>query len=106
MSEPAAEEFAAEEFTAEQFTAEEPATDGQAADEPADPPGRHRARTTPPRGPAGRIGAAEVYRAAQRDGVDPVLAVMAATGLSRRKSLRLIAGARDEGHLSPRHNRR
>ncbi|WUK34018.1 DUF6214 family protein [Streptomyces sp. NBC_00370] len=77
-----------------------------AVDEPADPPGRHRARSTPPRGPAGRMGAAEVYRAAQRDGVDPVLAVMAATGLSRRKSLRLIAGARDEGHLSPRHNRR
>lgn len=85
---------------------EEPADGGPALDEPADPPGRHRARSTPPRGPAGRIGAAEVYRAAQRDGVDPVLAVMAATGLSRRKSLRLIAGARDEGHLSPRHNRR
>ncbi|KIF67198.1 hypothetical protein HY68_30975 [Streptomyces sp. AcH 505] len=90
---------------------EEPADDGPAldepaVDEPADPPGRHRARSTPPRGPAGRMGAAEVYRAAQRDGVDPVLAVMAATGLSRRKSLRLIAGARDEGHLSPRHNRR
>lgn len=83
-----------------------PALDEPAVDEPADPPGRHRARSTPPRGPAGRIGAAEVYRAAQRDGVDPVLAVMAATGLSRRKSLRLIAGARDEGHLSPRHNRR
>lgn len=85
---------------------DEPAAGETAFGEPADPSGRHRARSTPPRGPAGRIGAAEVYRAAQRDGVDPVLAVMAATGLSRRKSLRLIAGARDEGHLSPRHNRR
>lgn len=77
-----------------------------AVDEPADPPGLHRARSTPPRGPFGRMGAAEVYRAAQRDGVDPVLAVMAATGLSRRKSLRLIMRRPRRGHLSPRHNRR
>jgi hypothetical protein len=34
-----------------------------------------------------------------------VLAVMCVTGRSRRKSLRLIAGARDEGYLAPRHNR-
>ncbi|KIF78526.1 hypothetical protein QR77_02905 [Streptomyces sp. 150FB] len=73
--------------------------------EPA-PSGRRRARQATPRGAEGRRGAAEVYRAAQREGRDPVLAVMAATGLSRRKSLRLIAAARDEGHLTPRHHRR
>lgn len=39
-------------------------------------------------------------------GRDPVLAVMSATGRNRRKALRLIAGARDEGYLAPRHNRR
>ena len=44
---------------------------------------------------------AEEYRAAQQAGYDPVLAVMGATGHSRRKSLRLIAGARDEGFLGP-----
>lgn len=38
--------------------------------------------------------------------MDPVLAVMDATGHSRRKSLRLIAGARDAGLLTPRHIRR
>lgn len=77
------------------------------ADRPAvEPSGRHRARAATPRGAAGRRGVAEVYRAAQREGRDPVLAVMAATGLSRRKSLKLIAGARDEGYLTPRHHRR
>ncbi|MEU5778930.1 DUF6214 family protein, partial [Streptomyces venezuelae] len=40
------------------------------------------------------------------EGRDPVLAVMCATGRSRRKSLRLIAGARDAGLLTPRHHRR
>lgn len=69
-------------------------------------PGRHRARSSVPRGSAGRRMAAEAYRAAQQEGSDPVLAVMCATGRSRRKSLRLIAGARDEGYLAPRHNRR
>ncbi|WP_239092181.1 DUF6214 family protein, partial [Streptomyces sp. SID14478] len=49
---------------------------------------------------------AEAYRAAQEEGGDPVLAVMCATGRSRRKSLRLIAAARDAGFLAPRHNRR
>jgi hypothetical protein len=73
---------------------------------PPPPSGRRRARQATPRGAEGRRGAAEVYRAAQREGQDPVLAVMAATGLSRRKSLRLIAAARDEGHLTPRHHRR
>ncbi|MER5888108.1 DUF6214 family protein [Streptomyces sp. NPDC001941] len=66
----------------------------------------HRARSGWPRGQAGRRIAAEAYTAAQREGRDPVLAVMCATGRSRRKSLRLIAGARDEGYLTPRHNRR
>ncbi|MFJ7998334.1 DUF6214 family protein [Streptomyces sp. NPDC096310] len=68
--------------------------------------GRHRARTSAPRGVDARRGVAEIYRAAQSAGQDPVLAVMSATGFSRRKALRLIAGARDDGHLSPRHHRR
>ncbi|MBM4792282.1 hypothetical protein HXP44_09500 [Streptomyces sioyaensis] len=50
--------------------------------------------------------AADAYRQAQREGNDPVLAVMLATGRNRRRSLRLIAGARDEGLLAPRHNKR
>ncbi|WP_406708100.1 DUF6214 family protein [Streptomyces halobius] len=50
--------------------------------------------------------AADVYREAQREGRDPVLAVMNATGRNRRRSLRLIAGARDDGLLTPRHNKR
>ncbi|MEV6564762.1 DUF6214 family protein [Streptomyces kronopolitis] len=50
--------------------------------------------------------AADAYRRAQRDGHDPVRAVMQATGRNRRRSLRLIAGARDEGLLAPRHNKR
>ncbi|GAU71139.1 hypothetical protein SSP35_28_00140 [Streptomyces sp. NBRC 110611] len=50
--------------------------------------------------------AAEAYRRAQREGRDPVLAVMLATGRNRRRSLRLIAGARDDGLLTPRHNKR
>jgi hypothetical protein len=66
-------------------------------------PGRHRAAV---RGAAGRRNVAAVYLAAQQAGHDPVLAVMAATGLSRRRSLRLIAGARDKGNLpSSRHRR-
>ncbi|MGW1064052.1 DUF6214 family protein [Streptomyces aureus] len=65
-----------------------------------------RARPAWPRGAEGRLLVAEEYRAAQKEGVDPVLAVMDATGHSRRKSLRLIAGARDAGFLTPRHARR
>lgn len=76
-----------------------------AAPEPKPPPAR-RARPSWPGGRAGRRIAAQAYRAAQQAGQDPVLAVMDATGRSRRGSLRLIAGARDEGHLSPRHHRR
>ncbi|MFJ9030335.1 DUF6214 family protein [Streptomyces sp. NPDC102274] len=71
-----------------------------------DQSGRHRARPSLPRGSAARRGVAEIYRAAQQAGQDPVLAVMSATGFSRRKALKLIAGARDEGHLTPRHHRR
>jgi hypothetical protein len=65
-----------------------------------------RARPAWPRGAEGRLLVAEEYRAAQKEGADPVLAVMDATGHSRRKSLRLIAGARDAGFLTPRHARR
>ncbi|WP_344566892.1 DUF6214 family protein [Streptomyces axinellae] len=74
----------------------------------ATPEPRPRARTRPPapRGQAARRAAAEAYRQAQERGQDPVLAVMGATGHSRRKSLRVIAGARDAGLLTPRHARR
>jgi hypothetical protein len=65
-----------------------------------------RARPAWPRGAEGRLLVAEVYRAAQGAGADPVLAVMGATGHSRREALRLIAGARDAGFLAPRHVRR
>ncbi|WP_416985243.1 DUF6214 family protein [Streptomyces sp. T028] len=68
--------------------------------------GPRRARPAWPRGGEGRRLVAEEYRAAQREGVDPVLAVMCATGHSRRRSLRLIAQARDAGHLAPRHAKR
>ncbi|WP_328498044.1 DUF6214 family protein [Streptomyces sp. NBC_00414] len=66
---------------------------------------RH-ARPAPPRGAEGRRLVAGEYLAAQRAGRDPVLAVMSLTGHSRRRSLRLIAGARDAGLLTPRHVRR
>ncbi|MFF8395718.1 DUF6214 family protein [Streptomyces sp. NPDC016172] len=65
-----------------------------------------RARPAWPRGAEGRRLVAQEYRAAQRDGADPVLAVMCATGHSRRTSLRLIGQARDAGLLSPRRARR
>jgi hypothetical protein len=68
--------------------------------------GSRRARPTWPRGIEGRWLLAQEYRAAQGEGVDPVLAVMRATGHSRRKSLRLISQARDSGFLTPRHARR
>ncbi|MCF3136292.1 DUF6214 family protein [Streptomyces olivochromogenes] len=64
-----------------------------------------RARPAWPRGVEGRRRVALEYRAAQEAGVDPVLAVMCATGHSRRRSLRLIAQARDAGFLTPRHAR-
>ncbi|WP_322723945.1 DUF6214 family protein [Streptomyces spongiae] len=64
------------------------------------------ARSAWPHGVEGSRRVAEEYRAAQEQGVDPVLAVMRATGHNRRRSLKLIAGARDEGFLTPRHQRR
>ncbi|MFC8198662.1 DUF6214 family protein [Streptomyces sp. NPDC060006] len=69
-------------------------------------PDKRHARPARPRGVEGlRLVAAE-YSEAQRAGRDPVLAVMAATGHSRRRALRQIAGARDAGLLAPRHARR
>ncbi|MFJ9869016.1 DUF6214 family protein [Streptomyces sp. NPDC101165] len=65
-----------------------------------------RARPAWPRGIEGSRLIAQEYRAAQEGGVDPVLAVMCATGHGRRSSLRLIAQARDAGLLTPRHARR
>ncbi|MGW2645977.1 DUF6214 family protein [Streptomyces sp. NPDC001393] len=68
--------------------------------------GPRRARPVWPRGIEGRRLVAQEYRAAQEGGADPVLAVMNATGHSRRRALRLIAQARDAGFLTPRHARR
>ncbi|MGW7525813.1 DUF6214 family protein [Streptomyces sp. NPDC054783] len=68
--------------------------------------GPRRARPVWPRGIEGRRRVAREYRAAQEQGSDPVLAVMSATGHSRRRSLKLIAQARDAGFLPPRHARR
>ncbi|MGW0919524.1 DUF6214 family protein [Streptomyces sp. NPDC002755] len=80
----------------------EPAVGGD-GDEPLGP---RRARPAWPRGLEGRWLVAQEYRAAQGEGEDPVLAVMRATGRSRRRSLRLIAQARDAEYLTPRHARR
>ncbi|OIK06777.1 hypothetical protein BIV23_06530 [Streptomyces monashensis] len=65
-----------------------------------------RERSPWPRGVEGCRRAAQEYRAAQEEGADPVLAVMTATGRSRRRSLKLIAQARDAGFLTARHARR
>ncbi|MDT9701347.1 DUF6214 family protein [Streptomyces sp. P17] len=89
--------------------AEEPPgeADGDEADGGAEElVGPRRARPAWPRGIEGRWLIAQEYRAAQEEGFDPVLAVMCATGHSRRKSLRLISQARDAGFLAPRHARR
>ncbi|MFD5947584.1 DUF6214 family protein [Streptomyces collinus] len=67
---------------------------------------RRHARAAWPQGAEGRRLVAREYRAAQRGGADPVLAVMGATGHSRRTSLRLIGQARDAGLLPPRRARR
>ncbi|MFG2828295.1 DUF6214 family protein [Streptomyces sp. NPDC048434] len=73
----------------------------------APPPERARSAVLArSRGGERRRIAADAYRQAQREGGDPVLAVMLATGRNRRRSLRLIAGARDAGLLTPRHNKR
>ncbi|AZP16024.1 DUF6214 family protein [Streptomyces aquilus] len=79
---------------------------GPVAEEEGEPGVARRARPAWPRGVEGRWLVAQEYRAAQEEGVDPVLAVMCATGHSRRKSLRMIAQARDAGYLTPRHARR
>ncbi|MBL1082809.1 hypothetical protein JK359_12590 [Streptomyces actinomycinicus] len=79
---------------------------GHDADPDAWGQGPRRARPAWPRGIEGRRRVAQEYRTAQQDGTDPVLAVMSATGHSRRRSLRLIAQARDSGYLTPRHARR
>ncbi|MFI6937933.1 DUF6214 family protein [Streptomyces sp. NPDC050418] len=84
--------------------AESPPDTDESRDDAA--PAEGRARHAQPRGQDPRLLAAEAYRAARDEGDDPVLAVMRATGRSRRRSLRLIAAARDAGHLPPRHNRR
>ncbi|MFF3331688.1 DUF6214 family protein [Streptomyces sp. NPDC002888] len=81
------------------------AGDPDGADEVGTVAGPRRARPAWPRGIEGRWLVAQEYRAAQEDGVDPVLAVMCATGRSRRGSLRLISRARDAGFLTPRHAR-
>ncbi|MFE0807436.1 DUF6214 family protein [Streptomyces sp. NPDC058794] len=69
-------------------------------------PGSRRARPAWPGGREGRRLVAREYRAAREEGGDPVLAVMRATGHSRRRSLRLIGQARDDGFLAPRRARR
>lgn len=79
---------------------------GPAPEPVAEAAGGRRARPAWPRGIEGRWLAAQEYRTAQVEGADPVLAVMCATGHSRRRSLRLIAQARDAGFLTPRHVRR
>ncbi|MFC8872475.1 DUF6214 family protein [Streptomyces sp. NPDC057148] len=68
--------------------------------------GSRRARPAWPGGREGRRLVAREYRAAREEGGDPVLAVMRATGHSRRRSLRLIGQARDDGFLAPRRARR
>lgn len=80
--------------------------DGTPDGTPDENPDKRHARPAPPRGVEGRRFVAEEYLAAREAGRDPVLAVMSATGRSRRRSLRLIAGARDAGFLTPRHARR
>ncbi|WP_432097826.1 DUF6214 family protein [Streptomyces sp. WAC 04229] len=65
-----------------------------------------RARPAWPRGREERRLVAREYQEAREEGTDPVLAVMRVTGHSRRKSLRLIGQARDEGFLAPRRARR
>ncbi|MFV0137462.1 DUF6214 family protein [Streptomyces sp. HMX87] len=78
---------------------------GPASDGARRPAGR-RARPVWPGGREGQRLLAQEYRAAQQEGADPVLAVMRATGHSRRTSLRMIGRARDAGFLTPRRARR
>ena len=81
-------------------------SDGPAAGIAPGGSGARRARPVRPRGIEGRRLVADEYRAAQEQGADPVLAVMRTTGHSRRRSLSMIAQARDAGFLTPRHARR
>lgn len=74
-------------------------------DEESAPAGRHRSDDSASSDRADRRGVAATYRRAQQLGQDPVLVVMCATGYGRRKSLSLIASARDDGYLTPRHRR-
>ncbi|MFF8730575.1 DUF6214 family protein [Streptomyces sp. NPDC015171] len=79
---------------------------GVGAEPDPGPPVPGHGRSSWPRGVEGSRLVAREYRAAQGEGADPVLAVMNATGHSRRRALRLIAQARDAGFLTPRHIRR
>ncbi|MFI1561693.1 DUF6214 family protein [Streptomyces sp. NPDC020490] len=88
----------------EEPLAESCGADGEPLCAPGEPSGAHRAGPAP-RGIEERWLVAREYRAAQERGADPVLAVMCATGHSRRTSLRLIGRARDAGLLTPRHMR-
>ncbi|MET8615969.1 MULTISPECIES: DUF6214 family protein [Streptomyces] len=99
-----------EEPLLEAFRAGDRTGDDRTADD-GPPPGvprrgARRARRAWPRGTEGRLLLAREYRAAQEAGADPVLALMQATGHSRRRTLGLIARARDAGLLTPRHVRR
>ncbi|MFC3571888.1 DUF6214 family protein [Streptomyces yaanensis] len=80
-----------------------------AAPEPSHEPAPAPAPRADPDWPGGLEGwrlVAQEYLAAQRQGIDPVSAVMRMTGCSRRTSLKLIGGARDIGLLTPRHAQR
>ncbi|MFI6693060.1 DUF6214 family protein [Streptomyces sp. NPDC050433] len=83
-----------------------PDLDASLPEEDPAPVGRHRADDATSSDSADRRGVAATYRRAQQLGQDPVLVVMCATGYGRRKSLSLIASARDGGYLAPRHRRR
>ncbi|MEV0776569.1 DUF6214 family protein [Streptomyces sp. NPDC050428] len=83
-----------------------PDLDASLLEEDPAPVGRHRADDATSSDSADRRGVAATYRRAQQLGQDPVLVVMCATGYGRRKSLSLIASARDGGYLAPRHRRR
>ncbi|WTL29026.1 DUF6214 family protein [Streptomyces sp. NBC_01498] len=83
----------------------DPDGDGPLMEREPAPSGRHRAADPASSEHAERRGVAETYRRAEQLGQDPVLAVMCATGYGRRKSLGLIASARDGGYLAPRHRR-
>ncbi|MGW7821548.1 DUF6214 family protein [Streptomyces puniciscabiei] len=101
-------EEAGDETAGDHKARDDKARDEKAGDESASAfcVGPRRARGVWPRGIEGRRLVAQEYRAAQEEGADPVLAVMSATGHSRRRALRLIAQARDAGFLTPRHVRR